>query len=158
SFSKNVGLRLYLPNNFAIHRIGISGFAQYTLGWAEDNQSAQNQYDWNSEWAHSSFDTRHRFTTNITIRTPKDSSFSFLVFANSGRPYSLTTGLDNNGDQSTNDRPDGVKRNSLIGPGSYNVNMSFTKTFNLKKTERTESAKGGGSNGGPIGMPGGPVM
>src|SRR6185295_1677689 len=60
SFSKNVGVRVYTPNNFAVHKIGINGFVQYTLGWAQDNGSAVNQYDWRSEWAYASFDTRHR--------------------------------------------------------------------------------------------------
>src|SRR6185295_1301959 len=49
SFSKNIGIRVYTPNNFAIRRIGITGFVQYTLGWAQDNGSAVNQYDWRSE-------------------------------------------------------------------------------------------------------------
>src|SRR5207248_2981697 len=99
SFSKNVGLRLYTPNNFAVHGIGITGFFQYVVGWAQDNANAQNQYDWRSEWALSSFDTRHRFFSNLNLRLPKDTTMSFLISANSGRPYSLTTGRDNNGDQ-----------------------------------------------------------
>jgi hypothetical protein len=164
SFSKNLGVRLYTPNNFAIHGIGITGFVQYTLGWARDNASAMNQYDWRSEWALSSFDTRHRYISNLTVRMPMDTSVSFLVIANSGRPYSLTTGKDDNGDQSTNDRPAGVTRNSLIGPGSYTVNMSFTKQFALRKPEAQRSpssAAAGPASGTPqmiVGGPGGPTV
>jgi Carboxypeptidase regulatory-like domain len=152
SFSKNLGLRLYTPNNFAIHGIGINGFLQYTLGWASDNQSAVNQYDWRSEWARTSFDTRHRLTTNLSLGLPKSNSISFLIFANSGRPYSITTGKDNNGDQVTNDRPAGLPRNSLRGPGSYNVNMSYTKQFNLRRQEKQTKAAGNGTviNGAPV--------
>ncbi len=140
SFSKNVGLRVYTPNNFTVHRVGINGFLQYTLGWAHDNASAVNQYDWRSEWARSSFDTRHRYISSLNLRLPKDTSLSFLVIANAGRPYSITTGKDNNGDQSTNDRPLGVPRNSATGPGSYNVNMNFTKQFALRKPEAQKTA------------------
>ncbi len=158
SFSKNVGVRLYTPNNFRIRRIGIDGFVQYVLGWAYDNASAQNQYNWRSEWSLSSFDSRSRLTSNLNIKLPKDISMSFLITARSGRPYSLTTGQDNNGDQTTNDRPPGVHRNSLTGPGSYNVNANFTKTIALR---RAESSKAAGANPGVpqvVGGPGGPTV
>jgi hypothetical protein len=172
SFSKNLGLRLYTPNNFTLHGIGITGFVQYVLGWAYDNGSAQNQYYWRSEWGPSSFDTRHRLVSNLNLRLPKDTSLSFLIIANAGRPYSLTTGRDNNGDQTTNDRPAGIPRNSLTGPGSYNVNANFTKIFPLRKHDSNRQSAsnapaGGGINpaapqifvggpGGPIAIPQGP--
>jgi hypothetical protein len=167
SFSKNLGFRLYTPNNFTVHRIGVNGFFQYVLGWANDNASAQNQYDWRSEWSRSSFDSRHRVVTNLNLRFPKDTSLSFLVIANSGRPYTLTTGRDENGDQATNDRPAGFGRNSLVGPGSYNVNANFTKVVPLKKENSQKPAATApvntgapqifvGEPGGPFGVPQGP--
>jgi hypothetical protein len=160
-----MGVRLYTPNNFAIAKIGINGFVQYTLGWARDNASAVNQYDWRSEWALSSFDARHRMIGNVSLRMPRTTTLSFLVTANSGRPYSLTTGLDNNGDQATNDRPAGVARNSLTGPGSYNVQMNFTKQFALRKPEAQQQRAGnnaGSANPAApqmiISGPGGPAV
>ncbi|HMF02810.1 MAG TPA: carboxypeptidase regulatory-like domain-containing protein [Terriglobia bacterium] len=165
SFSKNMGVRLYTPNNFAIAKIGINGFVQYTLGWARDNASAVNQYDWRSEWALSSFDARHRMIGNVSLRMPRTTTLSFLVTANSGRPYSLTTGLDNNGDQAINDRPAGIARNSLTGPGVYNVQMNFTKQFALRKPEGQQQTAGNNA-GAPnpaapqmiISGPGGPAV
>jgi hypothetical protein len=158
SFSKNLGLRLYTPNNFKLHRIGINGFVQYVLGWSYDAGFAQNNYDWRSEWSLSSFDTRHRFISNLNLTLPKDTTLSFLIFANSGRPYSLTTGQDNNGDENTNDRPAGVPRNSLTGPGSYNVNANFTKLIPLRKPESAKTAGLANPNGQIfVGGPGGPV-
>jgi hypothetical protein len=159
SFSKNIGFRIYTPNNFAIHRIGINGFVQYVVGWAYDSGSAVNQYDWRSEWSLSSFDTRHRLVSNLNLKVPKDISLSFLITANSGRPYSLTTGQDNNGDQAANDRPLGVPRNSLTGPGSYNVNANFTKIVGLRKPAETSKAAPG-NPGVPqiVGGPGGPTV
>ncbi len=141
-----------------MHGIGINGFVQYVLGWAYDNasvqkeivqnalgwayenSSAQNQYDWRPEWARSSMDTRHRLVSNLNVKIPNDLSLSFLIIGNSGRPYSLTTGRDNNGDQNTNDRPPGVPRNSLTGPGSYNVNANLTKLFPLRGRESQRNA------------------
>jgi hypothetical protein len=100
------------------------------------------------------------------LRLPKNTSLSFLMIANSGRPYTLTTGRDENGDQTTNDRPPGIGRNSLVGPGSYNVNANFTKLVPLRKENPQKSAStvpvpGApqifvGGPGGAIGIPQGP--
>jgi hypothetical protein len=109
----------------------------------------------------SSFDTRHRLTSNLNVKMPRDVSLSFLITASSGRAYSLTTGQDNNGDQSTNDRPTGVPRNSLRGPGAYNVNASFTKTFALRKPESSRTASNTTANAGVpqvVSGPGGPAV
>jgi hypothetical protein len=76
----------------------------------------------------------------------------------------LTTGLDNNGDQTTNDRPAGVRRNSLVGPGAYNVQMNFTKQFSLRKQETSRQSAGNGGGQNPqnpqmiISGPGGPAV
>src|SRR5262249_44711366 len=74
------------------------------------------------------------------------------AMANSGNPYTVTTGRDDNGDQSTNDRPAGYNRNSERGPGRFNVDMSFSKQFSLKKVEQPRSA------GAPAGPAGGPAV
>jgi hypothetical protein len=76
----------------------------------------------------------------------------------------LTTGQDNNGDQSTNDRPIGVGRNTLTGPGSYQVNSSFTKTFALRRAESQKSGANAAAAPNPnapqliVGGPGGPTV
>ena len=164
SFSKNLGVRVYTPNNLALRKVGINGFVQYTLGRSQDNASAMNQYDWRSEWGRSGFDSRHRVLSNISFRMPLVTTLSFFFTANSGRPYSLTTGLDNNGDQTTNDRPAGVRRNSLVGPGAYNVQMNFTKQFSLRKQETSRQSAGNGGGQNPqnpqmiISGPGGPAV
>lgn len=148
AFSKNMNLRFFLPSSLKLYKLGLTGFAQYTLGWTDDNASAANQYDWKSEWARASNDARHRMQGNFNATLPWATSMSFLVFANSGRPYSITTGRDENGDQSTTDRPAGVRRNSATGPGSYNVNMQFTKVIPLKKTEHAHQGDNGNEQGG----------
>src|SRR5262245_49155806 len=146
SVSKNLGLRLFTPQNLTLFKLGLNGSINYTLGSAKDNQSTQNQYDFNSEWAASGFDARHRLFGFFNVRLPKASSVNFFVMANSGNPYSVTTGRDNNGDQATNDRPAGYARNSERGPGRYNVDLNFTKQWALTKREQPSGA--GGANGG----------
>jgi hypothetical protein len=163
STSKNLGLRLFTPGNLSLFKLGFNGFIQYTLGSSKDNLSAMNQYDFNSDWGYTGFDTRHRVFGNLTVRLPKTSNLSFFVMANSGNPYNVTTGRDENGDQSTSDRPVGYARNSERGPGRYNVDMNFTKQFVLKKAEQPRTAGisfgepqivvMGPGGGGPIMMP-----
>jgi hypothetical protein len=101
--------------------------------------------------------------SNVNFRMPLATTLSFLLTANAGRPYSITTGQDNNGDQVANDCPVGVLRNSLTGPSTYNVSMNFTKQFALRKAETTQSAgnNAAGAAATPqmiIAGPGGPAV
>ena len=53
------------------------------------------------------------------------------VSLNSGAPYNMTTGFDDNNDGAFNDRPEGVTRNSLRGDWYWNFNVNVTKRVNL---------------------------
>src|SRR5215813_10343404 len=63
----------------------------------------------------------------------------------SGRPYSLTTGRDDNHDTIANDRPTGVRRNSLQGPGAATVDLRWSKEFSLKRAEKGKKKDDGPS-------------
>ena len=145
SFSRNLTLLVQVPsttNKFL--KTQISGTFQYNVTWSEDDNSAQNPYNVRADWARN--DQRHRVNTSFSIRPPKAGSFSFTLTATSGRAYSITTGKDENFDQAINDRPEGVKRNSLRGPGSYVVNLNWSSpAINVRKKKAPvgETAKGG---------------
>ena len=49
----------------------------------------------------------------------------------SGQPYNETTGRDDNHDGLANDRPAGVGRNSLAGPGYADVDLRWSRDFFL---------------------------
>jgi len=90
----------------------------------------------------SSNDQRHRMYTYVSWRIKKSLSFSTNFNIDSSRPYSITTGFDDNNDTVFNDRPPGVKRNSERGVWAKYVgaNLSYTYFFgNVKK-------KGGSGN------------
>ena len=55
---------------------------------------------------------------SITRATYAGTNLNFNLRANTGRLYSIQTGRDLNGDQSTRDRPAGVARNSAVGPAN----------------------------------------
>jgi hypothetical protein len=52
----------------------------------------------------------------------------------SGLPVDVTTGSDNNGDGVVNDRPAGVSRNSMRGPGLIQLDMNMSHDFVLSKS------------------------
>src|SRR5215203_2854120 len=89
---------------------GISLNFNYTLGKAQSNADfggfPVNQYDLTGEYGRTSFDTRHRFIMFASLGVPKlKLSLNPMIIANTGRPFNIITGADNNGDSIVNDRP-----------------------------------------------------
>jgi len=58
------------------------------------------------ERARATNDRTHQFVGSVTWALPWDFQVAALVQARSGLPWTVTTGVDNNGDTSINDRPD----------------------------------------------------
>lgn len=85
----------------------------------------------NSDWGPSSVDIRHRvffmFNTPLLygVRASLQGQYS------SAPPYTITTGVDDNGDTVFNDRPAGVARNSARGASQWNVNLRLNRSINL---------------------------
>lgn len=130
--AKTLSFRILPPPNlnFWGNRIGLTGTVQYNLNLREDDSVAINHYDW-SEWARTG--SRHNVNASINLRLPRGFTANIPFNANSGSFYSITTGRDENGDQTTNDRPIGIQRNSEVGPGRYNFNLSVSKTIFLRR-------------------------
>jgi hypothetical protein len=121
----------------------FSGTAQYTLGRAYNNASGINSlpadnYNLTGEWSRAEFDERHRFNLLGAIEAGDWFNLGLTLSLTSGRPYSLTTGRDDNRDSLANDRPNGVRRNSLQGPGSATLDVRWSKEFKLKETKKDE--------------------
>ena len=114
-----------------------------------------NSYALSSEWGPSSDNQRNHFSFGLNGRLPWNISVNTMVRANSGRPYNITTGFDDNGDTITNDRPLGVGHNTGIGPGLFDTNLNFSKTISLRKEEKVEIAGPTGVGPGLRGRPGG---
>ncbi|PYQ86215.1 MAG: hypothetical protein DMG03_07570 [Acidobacteria bacterium] len=52
-----------------------------------------------------------------------------MLSVTSGRPYDITTGLDDNNDTLANDRPAGVTRNTGRGPGFAQLDLRLIKSI-----------------------------
>src|SRR5262249_31223130 len=99
-----------------------------------------------TEWGPASGDTRQRLSFGVNSSAIKNFNASLSLSANTGTPYTITTGLDNNGDFFFNDRPDGVGRNTLRTSSQWNLSGFFSYSLGFGK--KTSVVPFGG--GGPI--------
>jgi hypothetical protein len=147
--NENVNISVQVPSK-KILKTQISGQFQTGLTFQWDDSAWQNPYDVRSDWARN--DQRFRFQGTFSVRPPKIGTFNLNFNANTGRAYTITTGRDENLDQSTQDRPTGVPRNSLRGPGQYTVNMNWNSppiNFRKKAAPLPAAAAPTGAAGAP---------
>ena len=134
----------------------FTGMIQYTLGRVYNdvpgnyststrgsgiNSFPANNYDLSGEWARADYDQRHRLNLLGTMHGAKYADFGVGLFANTGAPYTETTGRDDYHTGYANARPPGVPRNSLQGPGLLNLDLRWFHNFRLgKKKESPQGA------------------
>jgi hypothetical protein len=122
----------------------FSGMAQYRLSRTYNDTSGitffpANDYDLSGEWARADFDRRHRFEFLGTFNPGKLIGLGVAVSAYSGAPYTLTTGRDDFHTGIANARPAGVPRNSLQGPGYFDIDLRWAHEFLLSKAKKDKS-------------------
>jgi hypothetical protein len=105
--------------------------ATYTLGEQLNETDGAltlppDSFDLDQEWGPARQDIRHRF--NASFNT--DLWLGFRLNAHgrmqSAAPYTITTGIDTNGDGVNTERPPGVGRNSVRGAGSKVLDLTLT--------------------------------
>ncbi len=114
----------------------FQGGILYTFGRAMNDTGGADwlpadSYDLGGEWARADHDRRHRFRTFGRVRFTKLFELGLILSAESGRPYSITTGRDDNRDGRATDRPAGVRRNSGDGPGGLTLDLRWSREFRL---------------------------
>ena len=119
--------------------------ASYTLSSNYDDGQGpfyvpMNSYDPDADWGRAGFSQRHRYSFGVNMEAPFGTLLTIDAFGNSGRPYNITTGADDNSDLEGNDRPDGVERNSADGPSFFNVDTTLSKTFRLNDRGRNSAS------------------
>ncbi|MGA8938005.1 MAG: carboxypeptidase-like regulatory domain-containing protein [Acidobacteriaceae bacterium] len=159
---------------------GISLFGYYALNSAYGDTSGEGADistpgNIHADYGRTSYDVRNRLFLAGSITLPKFFQVSPFMIAQSGNPYNVITGSDNNGDTFFNDRPDlvtGVAANgstikTIAGCGTFAqpgvvpgasvapINdctgpTKFTLNFRLTKTFGfgAKIARGGNSGGG----------
>ena len=114
------------------------GQVQYTLSRTYNNTSGityfpANSYDPTADWGRSDYDRLHKFDLLASTQATKLFTFGVALSLYSGKPVNITTGLDGNLDGILNDRPAGVTRNSMAGPGTIELDMNAAHDFPLSK-------------------------
>ncbi len=125
----------------------LSALLTYT--WSHDintvewDGTGQNPNDWNClvvcEKATSLLNQTNRVSASATYQLPWGFLVSAWVQAASGFPFNITTGVDNNGDGNTSDRPviNGVviPRDAGQAPATSDVDLALQKSIHM--TERS---------------------
>jgi hypothetical protein len=115
----------------------FTGQARYNLGKTYNNTSGityfpANSYYPNADWSRSDNDQRNRFDLLGAFET-KWFIFGTALSAYSGKPVNITTGNDDYNDGMSNARPFGVPRNSLHGPGYFDLDLNLSRDVLLTK-------------------------
>ncbi len=147
------GLRTSISRTFTL-------FGNYTLAWTKSDTDGSgsapaNPYDLANEYGRSGNDIRHNAFIGGSYSTKWGIRFNPFVFIQSGRPFNITTGRDNNLDTLFQDRPSFalpgavgaittdfgtfnpnplpgdaiIPRNFGNGAGQVNISLSVSKTF-----------------------------
>jgi hypothetical protein len=111
-----------------------------------------------TEWAPSPGDRRHRYLVSVNTQALKNLNASVTVAGNTGTPYNITTGFDDNDDSLFNDRPAGVGRNSVrtFSQATVSANLSYSLALGTTTIARAvQERQGGGDRGDRGGQPAG---
>lgn len=139
----------------AIERLGkyFNLNANYTFSKSIDDGNfttfinlPQNQFDYKAERALSNQDVRHRFIANFSATTAdhgsvlmKDWTFSSIITAQGGRPFTLFVGFDANNDTNpVTDRVGLVRRNTYIGDKLVAWDARIARAFRFGERAKAE--------------------
>jgi Carboxypeptidase regulatory-like domain len=119
------------PLNKSAPRINfkrVTLFLNYTLAKNRNNSDGAFAVpafgDIDLDWGPAGNDVRHRLNASLNNQIIKNLGLSLSFNSSSASPYTLRTGLDDNGDLIFNDRPAGVGRNTERGDGAFNMNLN----------------------------------
>jgi Carboxypeptidase regulatory-like domain len=119
----------------------FNGQVQYTLSKTYNNTSGITYFPADSfnpaaDWARSDNDRRHKFDLLGSMHPTKFFTLGAALSLYSGKPVDVTTGSDDNHDGVVNDRPAGLPRNTLHGPGLINLDLNISHDFVVSKRRK----------------------
>lgn len=110
--------------------------------------------DLEAEWGPASNDVRHRLGGSLGMQPVRNLSCGLNVRVQSGMPYNVTTGRDDNADGVFNDRPAGTSRNSERGGALVDLGGRISYAWGFGKP-RQATGPGGATVAIRIGDSGG---
>ncbi|HWI17611.1 MAG TPA: TonB-dependent receptor [Vicinamibacterales bacterium] len=104
-------------------------FVNHTLGRVRNNTDGAFNVaptgNLDLEWGPANNDVRQRLNVQFNNQIIKGLGIGLGMNIGSASPYTIRTGLDDNGDFIFNDRPLGVSRNTERGSGSFSMNLNL---------------------------------
>ena len=151
--SHNESLEVNVMLNYRPRR--FSATVGYTLGEALNEIDGAltlppNSFDLSQEWGPSRQDVRHRLFASMNSDLKAGFRMNMNLRAQSAAPYNITTGLDENRDGQTNERPAGVRRNSARGDSTVNVDLGLAWERSVGRRAPLNAQRGGGGGGGVV--------
>lgn len=119
----------------------FSGQVQYTLSRTYNNTSGitffpENSYDAAADWGRSDNDRLQKFDLLASSQPTRFFTLGMGLSLYTGKPVNITTGGDNNHDGILNDRPAGIPRNTMPGPGLIDLDLNVSHDFPLTKAKK----------------------
>jgi hypothetical protein len=119
----------------------FSGQIQYTLNRTENNTSGftffpANSYNASADWGRADNDRLHKFDMLASAQPSRFFTLGVGLSLYSGKPVNITTGGDDNHDGILNDRPAGIARNTMPGPGVIGLDLNLSHDFPLSKAKK----------------------
>ena len=119
----------------------FSGQVQYTTGRTDNNTSGitffpASSYNAAADWGRSDNDRLHKFDLLASTQAIKFFTLGAALSVYSGKPVNITTGGDDNHDGILNDRPAGIPRNTMPGPGMIDLDLNLSHDFPLSKAKK----------------------
>ena len=119
----------------------FSGQVQYTLSRTYNNTSGitffpANSYNPAADWGRSDNDRLHKFDLLASSQPTRFFTAGAALSLYSGKPVNIITGADDNHDGIINDRPAGVPRNAMHGPGTIGLDLRLSHDFALSKKKK----------------------
>jgi hypothetical protein len=149
--SQNESLEVTVMLNHRPKR--FSANVSYTLGEALNETDGAlslppNSFDLSQEWGPSRGDVRHRMFASMNTDVKAGFRVNMNVRAQSASRYNITTGLDENRDGQTNERPAGIGRNAGVGEPTANVDVGLVWEHSVGQRARLNAQRPGGGQGG----------
>ncbi|MBI3682088.1 MAG: TonB-dependent receptor, partial [Acidobacteria bacterium] len=122
----------------------VSGTVQYVFGKILSNSGGVNWFPAdsfapNGEWGRADADRRHMFNFLGSASLHRWANFGFSAVLQTGPPYNITTGRDDNRDGMALDRPPGGTRNTGLGPGMALLDVRWYRDFKLHPVQKDKS-------------------
>jgi Carboxypeptidase regulatory-like domain len=119
----------------------FTGQIQYTLSRTYNNTSGitffpANSYNPSADWGRSDNDRLHKFDLLASSQPTRFFTFGAALSLYAGKPVTITTGGDDNHDGIINDRPAGIGRNTMPGPGTIDLDLNLAHDFPLSKKKK----------------------